>query len=1613
MKHPQGLPRSCALALLALAAPGLAGDVTLDGTSTPDGLPLRLDGPQFLLDEAQGLRRGDNLFHSLGTLVIDDAESLSLTGSATIDNVLLRVTGGDRAVINGQLSLLIDDANLFLLNPAGVIFGERASVDVPGSLVVSTGEALALADGSSFPASGPLTTLSTAPPAAWHDYGAPLSGEIVVDATLQVDAGAFLLADRITFNRGALIAGANPFLRVPPTPQQLTTTPGPVRLLANSAIEANGLPAPNLGTVNSFNWSGETAGTVSLTAPLVAFNAGALQTLALGAGNGADLIIEARDLMSMSGVNVFPSPMGSTERSAAIGVATRGAGTGGNLTVLAGRFTMTDGAAIVLADRANGPSGPNGNMYFQIGEGGMHLGPQALIAAYARAEVPPEGQGPTGGDIHVDVQGPLVMSGAIPDDAPLTGFNMGIVTKSLSSARAGDINIRAITLEVEDGGRIESGALRTGLSGNVMVEASQSVTVRGGNTLLNSLIGVLAANEGSVGSTRVVAPQIQILDGASIRADSLGSGGAGSLTLQAEHLRVAGTREPVDEVLFNEWVETLSEASTNPAVQGEGEGRLLQFQLAGAGATVASDAVDGEGGDLIIEVGTLDLEDGGVISATSLGDADGGDISIDAQRVQVSGEALIATDAGRPLDDGDEMGSSNAGQIQIAASESIRLSDGKVSSNSIGAGDAGSITLRAPQIDLSGAQAGVSTVADGSGAAGTIRLEGDDLSITGATLNAQSRGAGSGGNVQVQASESLSLVDATLTASSGAAGGGSLQVSFGAASPALISNSVLTADTQTGDEQAGSVVVQGVSTQSQLSTVVLDNAQLLANADGGAAGNVLVQAGTVLRDNDTLLAASNRAGLSGPVEVQEQSQNTQIDAAAEPPAPVDPSTQLGTCRSASTGSFWVRNEIIHESPATVLLAMGGQGASPVAIAFAARPVHPAIPEAQMLATRSVHSALAADDLVEAHRLAQRAIKLTKSPTTLATKAVVDYARADYLAAARSYEETARLARREEDPALLARAHANAARAWLLAARPSQALEQLRLAQDAASRLPADAERALLMLHVGQSWMSAAALNGPQAGWPRLSALTALRDAHATAKALGERTDLLAWSLGALSELYAIDGRTEDALNLAWRALAAGEHTPDAYRWYRQVARLQQDAGRLVEAGEFYERALTLSSRAAGSVRGSQTREAHFRRQIAPVYLEYAALLMARAEQAAASAEGQSLLLDAREVINRLHAAEIRDYLQEQCAPTAGADSRTIALANDTAVVFPIVFDDRVELLIQTASRMQRTSGEPLTRTELTVLTGDLRERLLDPRRSAKAQARALYDAVFAELDHALAQEHRIDRLIFVPDGPLRLIPLGALHDGDQWLAQRYVVEVMQRLAPTPPLPAPGRPGRLALLAGVSSFGDQEQPALPYVPEELEAIREAWHGRTAVLREEQFTRSSFFDALAEMRPRVLHVATHGTFTGSLERSYLVTGDGARLGIEELFLPLQQLAAQRQAVDLVVLSACDTAVGVERSSMGLAGIALRAGVGHAAGALWPVPDDGTAQLFRAFYRLLEEQAGDDPGRALALAQRQLISSERYAHPAYWAGFQIISNGVAWGRSSAPKVASVASP
>ena len=250
----------------------------------------------------------------------------------------------------------------------------------------------------------------------------------------------------------------------------------------------------------------------------------------------------------------------------------------------------------------------------------------------------------------------------------------------------------------------------------------------------------------------------------------------------------------------------------------------------------------------------------------------------------------------------------------------------------------------------------------------------------------------------------------------------------------------------------------------------------------------------------------------------------------------------------------------------------------------------------------------------------------------------------------------------------------------------------------------------------------------------------------------------------------------------------------------------------------------------------------------------------------------------------------------------------------------------------------------------------------------------------------------IKTLVFIPDGALRNIPMSVLHDGQQYLIEKYNLAVAPSLQLIDPQPLV-RENLVALTAGLTEARPHRPKlgALPGVKLELDSINN--HVSSQVLLNESFTESNFNIVLNASGYEVVHLATHGEFSSQAEDTFLLTWDDL-ININELNSIIRADSKQANPIELLVLSACQTAVGDERAALGLAGVAVRAGARSTLASLWYVSDEATKDLMTYFYQELAE-GNITKAEALRQAQQQVLRDEEFQHPFYWSAFILLGN------------------
>ncbi|HEX6996559.1 MAG TPA: CHAT domain-containing protein [Gammaproteobacteria bacterium] len=480
--------------------------------------------------------------------------------------------------------------------------------------------------------------------------------------------------------------------------------------------------------------------------------------------------------------------------------------------------------------------------------------------------------------------------------------------------------------------------------------------------------------------------------------------------------------------------------------------------------------------------------------------------------------------------------------------------------------------------------------------------------------------------------------------------------------------------------------------------------------------------------------------------------------------------------------------------------------------------------------------------------------------------------------------------------------------------------------------------------------------------------------------------LAADGYGQLGAAHAALGAIEPALAATRQAVLIAQESAindRLYRWEWQTARLLRRMGKEPEALVAYRGAIdTLGKTQAWIVPSRRA----FRRDVLPLYEEYADLMLAGA-RGRPPAEAGDRLREVQQTLEQLRIAEVRNYFENDCAVPEVLDPAP-QRPEGTLVIYPMLFADRMELLVNTASRLSQFTVD-VGLAELAREARLLREAIEDPTATDDylPHAQRLYEWLLRPLEPLLA-DAAPDTLVIVPDGPLRTIPLAVLHDGERFLVQRYA------LATTPGLSLIGavgaEPVTRALVSGLTA-PVQGFPPLPYVAEELRSIEAAVPSR--VYSDEAFVTSTLEREILEGGYSIVHLATHARFESDYRRSFLLAYDDV-ITMDDLENAMGSQRYTDRPVDLLVLSACQTAVGDERAALGLAGVAVKAGARSALASLWFVNDESTALLIAEFYRQLATP-GNDKAEALRGAQLRLMNDERYRHPAYWAPFLLIGD------------------
>ena len=354
------------------------------------------------------------------------------------------------------------------------------------------------------------------------------------------------------------------------------------------------------------------------------------------------------------------------------------------------------------------------------------------------------------------------------------------------------------------------------------------------------------------------------------------------------------------------------------------------------------------------------------------------------------------------------------------------------------------------------------------------------------------------------------------------------------------------------------------------------------------------------------------------------------------------------------------------------------------------------------------------------------------------------------------------------------------------------------------------------------------------------------------------------------------------------------------------------------------------------------------------------------------------LAEATKVLQRFQLAELESFFADPCQLSINTSS----IGPDQAVIYTIILPDSLQEIVRFADGSYQHQALSISAPELKTLVRQWRKELEDQSSyEFRFKAATLYNWLVRPWQEEW-QRRGIERLTFINDGVLRNVPMAALWDGQGYLIESY--QLSYSLGLTVTSSPPSRNLSTAIFA--TSWGTEWFPEpVPFVSQEVRAIQQLVGGKAFL--DSQFTKARLSQVLTTGNYTVLHLASHARFA-SFEDSFVQTGEEP-LSLAELEKALRSRSAPLQ---LLALSACQTATGNEQAILGLAGVGVRSGIPSVLGSLWFAADQTTAELAESFYRHWQELG--NPEAALQQAQLELVASP-LEHPRYWATYILVKN------------------
>jgi filamentous hemagglutinin family protein len=745
----------------------IKSEITLDGTLGSSGA---LSGPDYQINADLGQQHGGNLFHSFQEFNLNSHESATFSGDNSVHNVISRVTGGNPSNLDGLLRSTIQNADLYFLNPNGIMFGPNARLDVQGSFHASTADSLRLEEGGRFDAREPNKSLLTVAPVSafgflTHDP-APITTE---NSNLSVPEGktfSLIGGDLRLKGQSSLQFDQEGFAAIF-ADSKLASSSGRINLASlsskgeiiqeDSGLKLNG-EGGKISIENTLiDVSGKGSGAVFIRGGQFIMDNATIQANTLGNIKGKNIDIRITDtvkitshLMSILNQSLSNKTLGSAKGGEIIIVTPRleligsflitdsfNTGQGGNINIEAVEVFLKEGA--IIQATTHGPAS-SGHLHMKAKEilSISGIGKNKVTREEGAIDFPSTltsltlGSGEAG-DVKIET-GDLKLDGGL------------IGADSFAQGNAGDLEIQASNIELTGGAIISTTTHASGKGGNLNINVVNKLSIGGqrdgplilfgGIRFNNNQSGISTTVFGNkqAGQVSISASSIEITDSGGISASTFSEGIAGSILIN------------VDNLLLSKGAIISSSNSGlylgDNLFIGHGKGGRLEItatgdiviegrdEIHGIPSGINSDTfADGAGGNIKVQANHLLLKNGGIISAHSRGGkGNAGDIFVSANTIHLTDKSAITVEAEN----------ARGGNLTIVTPNLLYLEGGEITT-SVGAGKGrgGDLSISQPSF----------VVLD----KGKIKAQADE---------------GSGGNIRIMSDQFIASPDSLVSASS-------------------------------------------------------------------------------------------------------------------------------------------------------------------------------------------------------------------------------------------------------------------------------------------------------------------------------------------------------------------------------------------------------------------------------------------------------------------------------------------------------------------------------------------------------------------------------------------------------------------------------------------------------------------------------------------------------------------------------------------------------------------------------------------------------------------------------------------------------------------------------